>query len=205
MNERVNFYIDGLNLYNGLKRAGLRKYYWLDLRKLAEKLCLPSQGVEEIKYFTSMVSTRFDEEKYYRQSSYIKALRTLEDFSIFLGRHQKGITVCNRCGKVFKNFNEKMTDMNIAVEIFKDAYQKNCDTQVLISGDSDLVPVCKAVLELFDLKLVIFFPPHRETDRLKEHCHFSAKIFTNYFKKSQFPDIVIDREGNEIKRPDYWK
>lgn len=205
MNERVIFYIDGLNLYNGLKRANLRKYYWLDLRALAEKLCLPNQRLVRIKYFTSMVSTKFDEGKFQRQSSYIKALRTLKYVRIFLGRHQKGFTTCSRCGKVFKNFNEKMTDMNIAVEMFKDAYQKKCDTQILISGDSDLVPACKAIIELFDMKLVIFFPPHRKTDRLKEHCHFSAKIFTNYFKKSQLPELIIDSDGNEIIKPEYWK
>jgi len=205
MNERVIFYVDGLNLYNGLKRANLRKYYWLNLRDLAEKLCLPNQKLVGIKYFTSMVSTKFDEGKFQRQSSYLKALRTLPDVRIFLGRHQKGITLCNRCGKIFKSFNEKMTDINIAVEMFKDAYQKKCDTQILISGDSDLVPVCKAIMELFDIKLVIFFPPHRRTDRLSEYCHFSAKIFTNYFKKSQFPERIIDSDGNEITRPRYWK
>src|SRR4030042_3279671 len=205
MDERAIFYIDGLNLYNGLKRANLRKYYWLDLRELARKLCLPSQRLVRVKYFTSMVSTKFDEGKFQRQSSYIKALKTLPDVEVFLGRHQKGMTVCNRCGKIFRNFNEKMTDMNIAVEMFKDAYQKNCDTQILISGDSDLVPVCRAVLELFNIKLVIFFPPHRKTDRLREYCHFSARIFTNYFKKSQLPEEIIDSNGNEIIKPEYWR
>ncbi|GAI90977.1 unnamed protein product, partial [marine sediment metagenome] len=89
MNERVIFYIDGLNLYNGLKKANLRKYYWLDLRELAIKLCLPNQKLIRVKYFTSMVSTKFDEDKFHRQSSYIKAIKTLPDMEVFLGRHQK--------------------------------------------------------------------------------------------------------------------
>lgn len=205
MSERVIFYIDGLNLYNGLKKANLRRYYWLDLKKLAGKLCLPNQDLTRVKYFTSMVSTKFDQGKFQRQSSYIKALRTLDSVMIFMGRHQKGTTVCSRCGKVFKNFNEKMTDINIAVEMFKDAYQRNCDTQILISGDSDLVPICRAILEFFDMKLVIFFPPHRKTDRLREYCHYSAKIFTDYFRKSQLPASILDSSGNEIEKPDYWR
>lgn len=205
MDERVIFYIDGLNLYNGLKKANLRRYYWLDLMELARKLCLFNQKLVRIKYFTSMVSAKFDEGKFQRQSSYIKALKTLPDMQIFLGRHQKGMTVCSRCGKIFKNFSEKMTDINIAVEMFKDAYQNNCDTQILISGDSDLVPVCRAILELFNIKLVIFFPPCRGTDRLREYCHFSARIFTNYFKKSQLPEEIIDSSGNKIVKPEYWR
>ena len=32
--ERVNAYIDGFNLYFGLKSKGWRRYYWLDLRAL---------------------------------------------------------------------------------------------------------------------------------------------------------------------------
>ncbi len=205
MNERVIFYIDGLNLYNGLKKANLRKYYWLDLKKLAEKLCLTNQNLLKVKYFTSMVSTRFDEGKFQRQSSYIKALKTLDGVMIFMGRHQKGTTVCSRCGKVFKNFSEKMTDINIAVEMFKDAYQINCDTQILISGDSDLVPICRAILEFFNMKLVIFFPPYRKTDRLREYCHYNAKIFTDYFRKSQLPASIIDSSGNKIEKPEYWQ
>jgi len=98
MNERVIFYIDGLNLYNGLKKANLRKYYWLDLRELARKLCLPNQKLTRVKYFTSMVSTKFDEDKFHRQSSYIKAIKTLPDMEVFLGRHQKGMTICNLPG-----------------------------------------------------------------------------------------------------------
>lgn len=33
--QRVFVYIDGFNLYYGLKEAQLRKYYWLNMYRLA--------------------------------------------------------------------------------------------------------------------------------------------------------------------------
>ena len=53
--EIVNFYVDGLNLYNGLKSAGLRKHYWLNLEELSKLLLKPNQKLNQIKYFTSIV------------------------------------------------------------------------------------------------------------------------------------------------------
>ena len=36
--QRVIVYVDGFNLYYGLKARNWRRYYWLDLRDLAERM-----------------------------------------------------------------------------------------------------------------------------------------------------------------------
>ena len=36
MNQRVITYIDGFNLYFGLKSAGWNRFYWLNLQTMAE-------------------------------------------------------------------------------------------------------------------------------------------------------------------------
>ena len=203
--EKVNFYFDGLNLYNGLKKAKLRKYYWLDLYKLAKKLCIFNQKIKKVKYFTSMVSTTHDVDKYKRQSAYIKALRTSPKTDIIFGRHQRNKFKCfnPKCGRTISKFVEKMTDVNIAVEMIKDAYLKNCDTQILISGDSDLIPACETLLELFkNISLVIYFPPKRQSNKMK--IFIWKPIYISIIKSCQFPEIVIDKKGNEIIKPTYW-
>lgn len=203
--KRVIFYIDGLNLYNGLKKAKLRNCYWLNLEKLTNNLIIPGQRVEEIKYFTSMVSTSFDQQKFYRQQSYVKALKTIQNLKLFLGRHQRSLTKCNNCNKVTGSFNEKMTDVNIAVEMLKDAYSNKCDVQILISGDSDLIPICNIIKRtLPNIIVIIYFPPKRQTDRMKKYCHTWKSIFIKTIKNSQFPDIVIDKKGYKIFKPSYW-
>jgi uncharacterized LabA/DUF88 family protein len=205
MKDRVIFYIDGLNLYNGLKTARLRNYYWLNLEELAKKLITQNQRIIRIKYFTSMVSSIFDQQKFFRQQSYIKVLKTIKIIEIFFGRHQRSQTKCKNCNKVIKNFNEKMTDVNIAVEMLKDAYSNNCDVQILISGDSDLIPICNAIKnDLQTITLIIYFPPKRQTDRMKNYCHSWKSIYLKTIKDSQFPYSVLDLKGFTISKPTYW-
>ncbi len=49
--QRVFVYIDGFNLYFGLKSKGWKRYYWLNLARLAENLLKPSQNLAMIRYF----------------------------------------------------------------------------------------------------------------------------------------------------------
>ena len=45
--ERVTVYIDGFNLYYGLREKGWRRYYWLNLRRLSENILDPHQTLEK--------------------------------------------------------------------------------------------------------------------------------------------------------------
>ena len=56
--ERVIVYVDGFNLYYGLKSKGWRRYYWIDMRRLAENLLLPGQVLAAVRYFTARISPR---------------------------------------------------------------------------------------------------------------------------------------------------
>ena len=51
--DRVIVYVDGFNLYYGLKDSGLRRYYWLDIQKLAKNLLKPNQRLVAVRYFTT--------------------------------------------------------------------------------------------------------------------------------------------------------
>jgi hypothetical protein len=51
--ERVKAYVDGFNLYHGLKAKHGRKYLWLDLQALALRLIKPAQHLIEVQYFTA--------------------------------------------------------------------------------------------------------------------------------------------------------
>lgn len=54
--ERIIIYIDGFNLYFGLKSKGWQRYYWLNLQKLAQNLLTENQQLITTKYFTSRIS-----------------------------------------------------------------------------------------------------------------------------------------------------
>jgi len=90
-----------------------------------------------------------------RQSTYIDAISTLADSSIYFGKYQTNPHTCRNCGHVHNANSEKMTDVNIAVELLQDAFQDAFDVAILISADSDLIAPIAAVKKLFPQKRVI--------------------------------------------------
>jgi hypothetical protein len=73
--ERVKVYVDGFNLYHGLKVKHGRKYLWLDLQALTVRLLKPSQHLIEVEYFTARVRNQPASEQ--RQSAYLDDIWTL--------------------------------------------------------------------------------------------------------------------------------
>ena len=69
---RVVAYVDGFNLYFGLKNGYGRRYHWLDLQALATSLLQPGQELREVQYFTAGVKN--DPEGARRQSTYSAGL-----------------------------------------------------------------------------------------------------------------------------------
>ena len=53
--DRVVAYIDGYNLYYGLRDQGWKRFYWLNLQRLAEQFLKSNQVLIETKYFTTIV------------------------------------------------------------------------------------------------------------------------------------------------------
>lgn len=63
---------------------------------------------------------------------------------------------------------EKQTDVNVAIHMVADAYEDNCDQQVLVSNDSDYVPSVQMVREKFPsmtLGLIAPLPVANKEDR----------------------------------------
>jgi uncharacterized LabA/DUF88 family protein len=202
--ERVIAYIDGFNLYFGLKSAGLRRYYWLNLQTMARNLLKPNQELVFTKYFTSRVSYPPDKQK--RQSTFIEALETLNDLRVYYGHYQANPQRCRKCGNKVMVPSEKMTDVNIAVEMMSDAYQDLFDVGILISADSDLTAAVLAVKNLFPAKRVIVaFPPQRHSAQLQRMAHGFLQIGRANLAKSIFPDKVQKADGFVLQRPEEWK
>ena len=78
MTRRVAVYVDGFNLYYGLRSKGWRRYYWLDLRRLSEQFLRAGQRLVLVRYFTAGVFAEpHDPDKPVRQNTYLEALETL--------------------------------------------------------------------------------------------------------------------------------
>jgi len=205
--QRVIAYVDGFNLYFGLRSRGWRRYYWLNVQKLVRVTLKPDQRLVFTKYFTARVSsTPDDPTKHKRQSDYLEALLTLPDLQIFYGRYRLRPQKCRNCGHVQYVPNEKMTDVNIAVELMSDAFHDNFDTALLISGDADLTGPVSAVRGLFPEKRVVMaFPPNRDSGPLRAVATAFFTIGRRNVRASQFPDEVPKPDGYILRRPPSWR
>lgn len=202
--QRVIAYIDGFNLYYGLKSQQWKRYYWLDIQKMTKQLLAPDQTLVKTKYFTTIVVSPKD--KHNRQAVFLEALQTLSEFEIFYGHFIKDTITCWRCGHKYTTHHEKMTDVNIAIELTTDAFQNNFDTALLVSADGDLVAPIEAVKCLPDSKrIVAVFPPGRHSNALKKVAHAHITIWESELSKSIFPDQVTKPDGFVLQRPARWK
>jgi uncharacterized LabA/DUF88 family protein len=202
--KRVITYIDGFNLYFGLRSKHWKRFYWLNLQQVAQRLLKPDQILVTTKYFTAVVTHPPDKNK--RQSTYLEALSTLPNFHIFYGHYLADTVTCRNCGYVYTTHHEKMTDVNIAVELLTDAFQDSFDVALLISADGDLVGPVKKVNRMFPRKrVVVVFPPGRYSNALKHTATAYTHLNRDILARSVFPDRVIKPDGFVLSRPTQWR
>ncbi len=200
--NRVIAYIDGFNLFYGLKSSNMTQCKWLDLRKLIAGMLKGHQVLVAVKYFTSPVKNNPD--KHLKQSTYLSALEN-SGIEIIKGHFQTSSATCSACLHQWNETKEKMTDVNIATEMITDAFQNKFDVALLISGDSDLVPPIRAIRRYFSSKRVVaVFPPDRSSKALKETAHASLSLGRKKIQDAQFPDRIILPSKHVISAPEGW-
>ena len=203
MPDRVIAYIDGYNLYFGIKAASLQRYLWLNPSAMCRALLKPGQTLAYTKYFTSRVSKPPDSVK--RQTTFIEAIQTLPDLAVYEGQYDGEDFVCDRCGHPATWHNEKMTDVNIAVEITKDAHADRFDSALLVTGDGDQVPTIRMVRELSPTKRVICaFPPRRVSEWLRKEAHGFVHINQHILSACLLPKTVTKADGFQLQCPSKW-
>ena len=203
--QRVAVYIDGLNLYYGLRDAGWQRHCWLDLWNMSENFLRAGQRLASVKYFTARFLKRAgDGGKYTPQIAYLQALETLP-VQIQYGYHQPKRLTCPRCGAVRETFEEKMTDVNIAAALLGDAYGNAYDRAILVSGDNDLAGPVSIIRQQFARKEVIAaFPPGRRSSRLIAAAFGYFSIGRSKVRDCQLPAQVVKSDGHIIARPPQW-
>jgi uncharacterized LabA/DUF88 family protein len=201
---RVAVYVDGFNLYYGLHERYGRKYLWLDLQSLAASLLKSGQSLAQVRYFTARV--RNDAAGEQRQSDYLDALAAGSPLvEITDGRFQEKDRRCRRCGSAWKVFEEKETDVNIAIALLADAVRDRFDTALVISADSDLCPAVRETKNLFPAKRVIMaFPPSRHSAELKRVADGFVFIGDDKIRRSQLPNEIVTKGGIVLQRPKHW-
>jgi uncharacterized LabA/DUF88 family protein len=224
---RTIVYIDGYNFYFGVLRN--TAYKWLDIASLVKHICHvqnPQLEVIAVKFFTAPVITRVatqGDKALHSQDSYHKALlnshpQTLEIIKGYYilekgnpPRYKNPIDKQDRV-EVWR-LEEKQTDVNIALQLYRDATFKHCEHGVLVSSDSDLVPALAFLKQDFPDYPIGLILPRRESSTSEQRPPNSSLsdlanwtrsyILDDELKRFQLPDKVPTKKKPAVK-PDYW-
>jgi NYN domain len=207
----ANVYVDGFNLYYGALKGSRNK--WLDLDALFRTL-LPTHDIKRIRYFTARISGRPDNpDSPTRQDTYLRALRTLPNVSVHLGKFLQSnvrmpLAHPKRGGpktiEVIKT-EEKGSDVNLATYLLIDAFRHDSDLAVVVSNDSDLCEPIRIVKDEFNVPVALFVPHNRTSQALaKLRPLFVKQIRSGPLSASQFPQQLTDAQGRKIVKPASW-
>jgi uncharacterized LabA/DUF88 family protein len=201
--ERVAAYVDGFNLYFGIRREG-RRYLWLDLEELVQALLKPHQQLVAVRYFTARV--RNDPPAEQRQQTYLNALAAhCGRLEIRQGRFQQKSKTCHSCGSSWNEYEEKETDVSLSVSLLEDGVNGLYDAALLVSADGDMVPAIRALRRLAPaVRVIAALPPNRRSSGLQAVCDATIPIGMAKVRQSQLPETV--KVGSHtLARPPHWK
>ena len=215
-------YVDGYNLYHGIisKRnttpPGFTPFnsdrpwgdlLWLNLESFINSFKLPNLILKKIKFFEA---PSYKPHSLLRQQIYRNALlslKTMDEDCFFGGSFKPNLIKCPTCESEFYNHIEKQTDVEISTEILYDYFQGNCDAIILISGDSDQIPVIKKIKKIQpDYDVYVIFPPSRKSDEL------ASLLGRNNWKKATYYCLIQNQfndpllyDGKTINKPSEYK
>ena len=224
---KTTIYIDGFNLYYGVVRG--TSYKWLDVVSLFSAICQRedlNSDIISVKFFTAPIKAKISTRKQQAEHSqrvYIKALQHTypELFQSIEGFYQlsKGLfpRYKNPIDKYDKvpvwRLEEKQTDVNLALNLYRDSVQNKTEQVVLVSGDSDIIPALKLIREDSPaIKIGVIFPqsynknkPERATNKvLEELADWSVNhIKAQDLKEHQLPEKIPTKK-RPLYKPDYW-
>ncbi len=227
---KTSVFIDGYNLYhdiNNLKKPHLK---WVNISSLAKEFAKPNfvnpdQGFEiiRIKFFTAPPLHKKPEVQQ-RYLTYTKALKHF-GVEIIEGKFkQKLLTHKDTSGRSFTRISheEKESDVNIALAILEDAFEKTSDKILVITNDSDISPAIRLALKKNpNLKINVITPPLIKSKRAnydlvnacgdvnkdkKRQVYFKTRMITEeHLDKNLLPEEIVIDEKTRIAIPEKYK
>jgi len=212
--NRTVFIVDGFNVYHSLveasRDAGGATTKWLDLKglcssflPLARRAAGSRAALERIYYFSASPTHR-SQDKIDRHRLYMRCLRG-RGVNVELARFKRKSVYCRGCLREIQTHEEKETDVAIAARLFEVCHSNECETVILVTGDTDLAPAVRVCRRLFPAKLIFFAFPYRRTNA--ELAALAPESFSIKLKsclRHQSPDTLVLPDGTRIPKPPTW-
>ena len=112
---------------------------------------------------------------------------------------------------------EKGSDVNLASHLVRDAFVDAFDAAVIVTNDTDLVEPMRVARFEANKHVILLSPIARRAPKdkrtgkrprpsksLRDAASAILHIHNNHLKQAQLPDVVLDSNGHEIRRPIDW-
>jgi len=209
-------YIDGYNFYYGLLRKSAFK--WLDIYALFQNQILNPQNSQliHVKYYTAPVLGKMcdDVDSVQRQRQYLQALRKRypTQVSIIEGKMIATQPFKRMVHEPFDkvkvhHFEEKKSDVNLAIDVACDALSGECEQIVLCTNDSDLEPALKRIKILKpEIRIGLASPVKSGNKRHVSKDLLSLSDWHKFIKESHLmaSELPLKIPSTSITKPDIW-
>lgn len=220
-------YVDGYNLFYGCLKHSRDK--WLDLYSLFADHILQAQQPRStsvsIKFFTADIKASvasYGSKAQQAQHTYHRALTTIHGSKISIIKGYYSLEKAHLLEyrkppdktarvEVWK-LEEKQTDVNMALEAYRDAVKRYADQLVFVSNDTDIAPALSAIREDFggSVRMGVVIPRRKSSSgrpgnqSLSHYADWTRNYITDKeFSDSQLPG-KIPTHRKPILKPEYW-
>jgi uncharacterized LabA/DUF88 family protein len=195
---RTSCYVDGFNLYHAIKPLERPELEWLNLHALATSFLGQHDKLAEVAYFTAMLM--WNPEKSLRHRAYMDALAA-QGVTIVESKFIKSNRFCRQYGRYCNFHEEKQTDVALAVKVLRDAQRGSIERAILVTADSDQIPLVRELRQSFPaLSVEIAAPPGRMREA-RELCSVASRyseISPGRLRTCLLPRNVVDERGRTV-------
>jgi len=195
--SRVRVYIDGFNLYHAIAALKDPTLKWLNYRLLSESLLRDGEILDEVNFFTAIL--RWDQEKQRRHTNFLAACRAV-GVRVHEAKFKRSRKNCVTFNRECNFYEEKQTDVAIAIKVVSDAMRGDFDRAILMTADSDQIPTARFVAELPDRQLSLVFPPGRKAmaRELSAIVQDRRELTMGHLMTCRLPRTVTDAAGRTV-------
>lgn len=128
-----------------------------------------------------------------------------QQIKVVLGEFKKASRKCKHCNTWYKEWNEKLTDVNIASTLISKAFVNEYEKAIIVCADYDITPAEKTVKRFFPEKLIeVVIPLNRKAEEIKLSYDGFHHLKEEHLATSILPPEIKLGNGKTIKRPPEW-
>lgn len=191
--NRAALYVDGFNLYHPIKEMGLPYLKWASLWKMGEIICEPHGATLEKVVFCTAVPSHLPESR--DRHNTFNAAQRAQGVQVVPGHHiHDG-----------EKWNEKQSDINVALHLILDACDDKYDMAILLSADSDQAATAKLFCERFPGKRLLGVAPPTKSvpNKVQAFCYDTYSLSRTVIERCVMGETVKGKSGL-IHRPEAY-